>query len=274
VLYPGFHLREFTGGPGIRSALARGLFLDVDTYFRWGQSVDFGPFDAALREEFSLPDDDTSRGALLEVGIVKDGRNSPTEPTRGHLLAMHASWSPGGPLGTHRWVGLAPEARGFIAFDDFWSVALKAAPSWVVLDGDEGVPLGPRLFGGGAFGMRGFGRDYLSPVAPCAATVPPIIPCARLTGGLSLAEGSAELRYLPPRKPYGAVLFGDIGGAGKELNPFAEGVSVAFGLGFRLRLWYLPVSIDVSYRILNQSEVEEPSRLDPFGVFLRIGEAF
>ena len=273
VLYPGFHLRELTAGPGFRTALARGLFFDIDTFFRWSQDVDFGPFDAATREELSLPDDDFSHGALLELGIVKDARLSQTEPVRGHLLAARASFSPGGPLGTHRWLSLAPEARGYIPIDLTWSVALRAAPQWVLLDGDEGVPLGPRLFGGGAYGMRGYGRQHLSPRAPCPAAA--FIACdGEVTGGLSLAEGSAELRWLPQRKPYGGVLFGDIGGAGAEANPFEDGVSLAFGLGFRLRTWYLPISLDVSYRLLTENELEEPSSLDPFGLFLRIGEAF
>jgi outer membrane translocation and assembly module TamA len=273
VLYPGFHLRELTAGPGLRTALARGLFFDIDTFFRWSQDVDFGPFDAATREELSLPEEDTSHGALLELGLVRDARHSQTEPTRGHLLAARVSFSPGEPLGTHRWLSLAPEARGYIPIDQTWSVALRAAPQWVVLDGDEGVPLGPRLFGGGAYGMRGYGRQHLSPSAPCPIEVP--FPCSgQLTGGLSLAEGSAELRWLPMRKPYGGVVFGDVGGAGAELNPFDDGVSLAFGIGFRLRLWYLPISLDVSYRLLTRNELEEPSSLDPFGLFLRIGEAF
>lgn len=118
--------------------------------------------------------------------------------------------------------------------------------------------------------MRGFGRDRLSPRArTCHADGQCRDP---YVGGLSLAEGSVELRWLPPLKQTGLVAFVDAGGVGATSNPLADGVSAAVGLGPRLRLWYLPVAIDVSYRFLLRGDVgREASSLF---VFFRIGEAF
>ena len=62
--------------------------------------------------------------------------------------------------------------------------------------------------------------------------------------------------------------------AGAEANPFEEGVALALGVGLRVRLWYLPISFDVAYRLLNESEIEKPDSFDPFLAFVRIGEAF
>ena len=88
-----------------------------------------------------------------------------------------------------------------------------------------------------------------------------------------MAQGSLEARWLPPLKPFGAIVFGDIGNASINANPFDQGVSVAAGLGLRLRFWYIPAAFDFSYRILQDNEVQEPGD-EPFGVFFRIGEAF
>jgi outer membrane translocation and assembly module TamA len=120
--------------------------------------------------------------------------------------------------------------------------------------------------------MRGFGRDRLSPAA-CIDSMDGMCEEA-LVGGMSLFEGSLEARYLPFRKQIGLAAFTDIGGAGSQANPFATGVSTAFGVGGRLRTWYVPISIDLSYRLLEESELTSPDTLDPYLVFFRIGEAF
>ncbi|MFO0661144.1 MAG: 6-phosphogluconolactonase [Polyangiaceae bacterium] len=271
VLYPGFHLRELTAGPGLRSTLAAGLFVDLDLLFRAGQQVDFGSFDAATRSTFALTPTDSSRGAEAQASITWDRRNDPAEAMSGHLLAMRVAFAPGGPLGTHRYLELLPEARWLLPIRDDWSIGLRSTAGWVALRGDSGVPLGPRLFGGGSFGMRGFGRDRLSPTAVgCKDGV-----CReQVVGGLSLSESSVELRFLPFNKQYGFTTFVDAGGAGAKANPFADGLSMAVGLGPRIRLWYFPVAFDVSYRFLDQGVPSKPSASDTLLFFARIGEAF
>jgi len=82
------------------------------------------------------------------------------------------------------------------------------------------------------------------------------------------------MRYLPYRLPYGAGFFIDAGGVGADLNPFASGLSMAAGLGLRLRTWYIPIAIDISYRLLRDNNVQPFDDIDSFQFFLRIGEAF
>jgi outer membrane translocation and assembly module TamA len=275
-LYPGFHLREVTTGPGVRSTLATGLFFDTDLFFRFGQAVDFGPFPDVALDRFDLPADDESYGAEIRSSLVWDRRDNPVEPMEGHLVGLSTTFAPGEVLNTHRYWNLAPEARGFVRLGQPLSLGLKADAEWVLLPGDDGVPLGPRLFGGGAFGMRGFGRHRLSPEAVLCndLAVPDPVRCfVQPLGGKSLVEGSVELRFLPPLKPYGVVVFTDVGGAGIDENPFEEGVSLASGLGLRLRFWYLPIALDVAYRIVDRNEPQVWDD-EPLNVFLRIGEAF
>ena len=274
VLYPGFHLREFTVGPGVRSTVAKDVYFDIDAYFRAAGQIDFGPFAEDERAKYALAKKNTYVGAEIAAALVWDGRNDPVEPTSGHLLALRASGSPvpGENAGTYMQV--APEARAFLPLSTSFTLAGRASAGFVFGYGDSGVPLGPRLFGGGSFGMRGYGRDRLSPVA--ATCVPALQPNAppvcrnEFVGGLSLAEASLELRYLPPLKQAGFTIFVDAGGAGARQNPFAEGIAIAAGLGPRLRLWYVPLSVDVSYRFVEGGQLTERGLL----VFARIGEAF
>ncbi len=264
VLYPGSSLRELTAGPGVHRMMAPGLFFDLDVYARVAQQVDFGGFDAATRAAFALPADDNFLGAEAAAALIWDARNDPVEATTGHLLAARLLVSP---VGDQRYVQAAPELRGFRPISASWSVGVRAAMAWTFELGSGGVPLGARLFGGGAWGMRGFGRDRLAPQAPCAAGAA----CTSdYVGGLSLAEASLEVRYLPYRKQIGLTGFVDAGGASVSANPLDDGINVAAGIGPRVRLWYLPISIDVGYLFVKAGAFDNGG----LQAFVRVGEAF
>ena len=88
---------------------------------------------------------------------------------------------------------------------------------------------------------------------------------------MSLVTATLDFRWLPFRKQVGANIFVDLGAASASANPFEEGVSVAVGLGTRVRLWYLPMSIDIAYRVAQPASYSDIGR---FTAFFRIGEAF
>ena len=69
-------------------------------------------------------------------------------------------------------------------------------------------------------------------------------------------------------------VFIDAGGAGPGLDPTEDGLSAALGFGARLRTWYLPIAIDVSYRGFDRGQLRAPSGLDRWLLLFRIGEAF
>lgn len=268
-LFPDFHLREMTAGPGLRSTPIQGLFLDLDVLLRRGQQVDLGPFDATTLATYKLPSSNISLGAQINASILYDQRNDPAEPITGYLFALRSTYSPGASFGDHRYLRIDPELRGYLPLSPSISLGVRASGGWLTLVDSTGVPQGPRFFGGGAFGFRGVGRERLSPIAPCFSGAR----CqSALVGGLSLAETSLELRYLPFLKQYGMVLFADAAGSTLQANPFSDGINLAIGLGPRLRLWYLPIAIDASYSPLLLGVT--PSLRDSFQLFLRIGEAF
>jgi len=272
VLYPSSLLREVVAGPGVRSTLAPGVFVDVDAFYRFGRTLDQPGLDPMTTGGLALPVDRDSAGAELEASIIADRRNDRVEPTAGWMLGLRGSYSPAGPLGDHRWLQLVGDARGFLPLSKSWSIGVRGSAGVVGLGTDAGIPLGPRLFGGGSHGMRGYGRDRLSPSA-CAEPGAGMSTCDEvLVGGRSLVESSVELRLLPFRKLYGAAVFVDAGGAGAGTNAFENGVSLATGVGARIRSWYLPIAVDVSYRVVEENEVA--GALDRLLVFFRIGEAF
>jgi hypothetical protein len=272
-LFPGgTYLHALSAGPGVRTTIDRGLFFDIDVLGRWEKSVDFGPFSDADRERLAIPDEDRAYGLEIDPAIVFDARDNPVEPMSGGFLSLRARVAPGGPFDTHRYVNLAPDARGFLPLTTSLSIGVRASGEWAFfVDDDDGLPLGARLFGGGPYGFRGLGRDEL---APLAVRCNDSGECAEIpVGGESLVETSAELRFLPPREPYGAVIFGDFAGAGPRLDPFELGPSFAFGIGLRLRLWYLPAALDIAYRLTQEGRIQYLTDA-PFFVSFRIGEAF
>lgn len=267
VLFPDAMLREVVAGPGVRTTLAKDVYVDVDAFYRFGRALDMPAVDPADAMALALPDGKDAKGAVVEASIIADRRNDRVEPTAGWLLALRGSAAPGGALGDHRWLQLVGDARAFRPLNSKWSIGVRGSAGIVPVVGAGGLPLGPRLFGGGSHGMRGYGRDQLSPEVCDAMTGD----CA-VVGGRSLVESSVELRLLPFRKLYGAALFVDAGAAGAGVNAFDHGISIATGVGARIRSWYLPVGFDVSYRVVEDNQLG--GALDRLLVFFRIGEAF
>lgn len=272
-LRPGYHLRQVTSGPGVRTRLARDLYLEIDALFRWQRAIGLGTSDPAHRDALDLADtDDDVLGGQLRAWLLWDTREDKVEPVKGHLLGLRATYSPGGPLGTHRWLKLEADARVIVPVGPAgtpFSIALRAAGGWLLLGGDEGYPTGERLLGGGGYAHRGFATDRLSPqLRACRDTTT----CRNVpVGGLSLAQTSLEFRWLPYRKQWGGTVFVDAGGAGAGANPFEDGLSVAVGLSGIIRTWYLPLGVTVAYRVTDHGAYDD---LDHFQIFLRIGEAF
>ncbi|NUP05723.1 MAG: BamA/TamA family outer membrane protein [Polyangiaceae bacterium] len=272
TLYPRAFLHRGTTGVGARTTFMKGMFLEGDLLAFFEKSERFGPFLPEEREALALPSREWAVGPELDVSFIYDGRDHGVEPMRGGYVGLTSRINPlaAGGIADYPFVNMSGDGRGFIPLTPSLSIGLRAFGEWSLLNEGDGIPLGERLFGGGAYGFRGFGAQRLSPVVlRCFEEFCKEVP----VGGRSLVESSLELRFLPPQKQYGAVVFGDLGGVSGDLNPFAQGPSFAAGLGARLRLWYLPAAIDFAYRVLHEGEVQGLED-EPFHVFFRIGEAF
>jgi hypothetical protein len=262
-LHPGFNWRTSRAAVGARWLLARGMFLDLEPALRRDAPIGLGDLSSA--ETPGLSRNASDLAGELRVQWVWDTRNDPVEALDGHFIALRGGLAP---VGTSRWLGGGVDLRWFWRLSDDLGLAVRASWEGVSGLGGSGVPVGVRPFGGGAWGMRGFGTRRLAVMGEvCASDL-----CRTVgLGAESLLESSLELRWLPFRKQFGAVAFLDAGGAGAGLDPLGEGLALAPGLGLRARLWHLTLSLDVAWRAL-QSEMH--AGLDRWHAFLRIGEAF
>lgn len=254
--------REAAVGPGGRATLAPGLFVELDLLYAFAQERGLSGLDAEQRSAVTLSDGGDAHNLRVQAGVIWDRRDDPVEARKGHLVAARIDASVGAPVGTHRWLTLALDLRKLFPVGDALAVGLRAAGSFIVLTGDEGVPLGARLLGGGAWGFRGFGREAFGPEGGLQV------------GGLGLFESSVELRWLPFVQQVGASLWADLGAVSATANPFEDGVGLAAGLGLRVRLWHVPLGLDFGYRILDRGRVVPGDTFEPYQFFFRVGESF
>jgi hypothetical protein len=263
-LFDGYHSRGLRAGASLRSTLAPRTFLDLELAYRLEWPVGLPDFEAAAAEAIAFDDGELSTG-VVKLSFLVDRRDNPVEALRGSLFGLHAAWAP---VGSHATLSLGGNARVFLQVADAMALGLRLRGHWVFDIGGEGLPPAVRLYGGGAFGMRGFShQDLTSHLEHCLDGV-----CRRWgVGALSLMEATLDFRWLPFRKQVGANVFVDLGGASSTANPFEDGVSVAVGAGARIRLWYIPLSLDLSYRVTDNPEL---SHLSPWLFFARIGESF
>src|SRR6185503_7724797 len=71
-LLPSAMLREFTAGPGVRSTVAPGVFVDFDALYRVGITRGAPAIDDMARAQLALPTDDRSMGPELVASIIAD----------------------------------------------------------------------------------------------------------------------------------------------------------------------------------------------------------
>lgn len=272
TLYPGYHQRSGLVGLGLRTSIARGLTLNLEPRARWDVPVGFGEVSASDRDRLGLATTDDRILGEVAASIVWDARDQGFEPLDGHLISLQAAVAPGGPFGDLAYAKAELDLRYNINLSADMAIALRAMGGLSVDLGSAGVPLHARQFGGGSYGTRAFPERRLASTTAVCDDAAAGLGCRRLpVGARSLVQGSAEFRWLPYRKQVGAVAFVDVGAAGDELDPFAAGVTVAPGLGLRVRTWHIPVALDLSYRV---TDVSRYRALDRFYVFLRVGEAF
>ncbi len=119
------------------------------------------------------------------------------------------------------------------------------------------VPASRRFFAGGGGSVRGYAYQAIGPRLSDNTPV----------GGISLAEGSFEVRRQVTRQWSGVVFF-DIGGVGGAGFPSGKDFSSGVGFGVRYDLGFGPIRADIAFPLDKRDG-------DPgFQLYLSIGQSF
>jgi translocation and assembly module TamA len=119
------------------------------------------------------------------------------------------------------------------------------------------IPAGRRFYAGGSGSVRGYAYQAVGPRFPDNTPI----------GGLSLVEGSVEVRHDITER-IGAVLFVDAGTVGTHPYFDLKSPSVGAGVGVRYNLGFAPLRADIGFP-LNKRAGD-----GAFQIYISIGQAF
>jgi len=123
------------------------------------------------------------------------------------------------------------------------------------------VPAPDRFYAGGGGSVRGYVYQAVGPHYPDNNPV----------GGVSLVEGSIELRHEFTRL-LGGVLFLDTGSVGEQIQPDFRHTDTSIGVGFRYNLGFAPLRADVGFPL--QDANNKGISQQPFQIYISIGQSF
>jgi translocation and assembly module TamA len=119
------------------------------------------------------------------------------------------------------------------------------------------IPAPQRFYAGGGGSVRGFGYQDVGPRFPDNTP----------EGGLSVFEGSVELRHRLTER-WGLAGFVDAGSVGLRPNPDLTHLSVGAGVGVRYDLGFGPIRLDLATPIANRRGAS------PLQIYVSIGQSF
>ena len=211
-----------------------------------------------------------ARGTLgaIAFDINRNTTNNLLDAQRGYHVSAHLEQAGRLMWGSYNYWSAQGEVRHYLPIADAFVFANRLNIGAIAPQGneDQNVPFHKRLFLGGATSIRGWGRYEVSPLSGFGFPI----------GGLSMVEGSSEVRF-PVWGKLGGVMFFDYG------NVWAE--ELTFDLSeLRYSVWpglrYLtpigPARIDLGYQV-NPIEgllVNGEAQKRRWRVHFSIGQAF
>jgi outer membrane translocation and assembly module TamA len=301
----GYH--ELRGEVGVERTFLRRIFVSPEYDFQ----ANF-PFDYVGRVQ------QVETLFISYFGLVTnlDYRDNPIKPTRGVWLGNELQLAGGALQGDANDIRVRPEVRAFIPLPKRITLALRGSVGFLFpfnyarlsqqnfetpgTSRAEGSARDYQLlffrgfFGGGpssnrGYPLRGVGpHDFIPYLSPAGQSLsaggcnPNDVECSLPTGGLSLWEANAELRFVISG-PFATAVFCDAG----DVSPFSVSIRperphLSCGAGARYDTPVGPIRLDVGYRIpglqypKDASFEREPDLLfgAPIVIAFGIGEAF
>ncbi len=188
---------------------------------------------------------------------VYDNRDNKLNPTKGFRLFGYIEPAHD-MINATTFVKVKGEASVYQALDSSGKVVLagRAVVGSIFGAGVEDIPADRRFYAGGGGSVRGYAYQGIGPRRDDTPT-----------GGLSLVEGSAELRF-QVTDTIGIVPFIDAGTVSEEEFPDFAGLKVGAGLGLRYLTPFGPLRVDAAIP-LNRGP-DDPD----FGIYAGVGQAF
>ena len=222
---------------------------------------DFSNVDRAALTAADLSEEIAEDNTLLVqfVEVQRNTSDSLLNPTRGMVLRGRIDLSTTALVSDVSFVKLVLEARHYLPLSQRLLLATRLKLGGIEPYGaSTDVPFNVRFFAGGPGSVRGFELNRLGPLN---ADGDPI-------GGLSLIEGSAELRF-PLFGDLGAALFVDFGNVFASSFTYRLGdLRYAVGPGLRYNTIVGPLRFDVGF-IVDRRPGENFGRIE-----ISIGQAF
>jgi outer membrane protein assembly complex protein YaeT len=180
--------------------------------------------------------DGTAAGVSLDLG--RRELDVPTNPTRGTVLSLRLAHVAPWLGGTFKFDEVLAEVRGYVPIGRSVGAIRLRAGTLPSRDATR-IPYSERYFLGGASSVRGWGRYQIGPISENGLP----------TGGRTLLEGSAELRF-PLAGSLGAVAFIDAGQVGADSWNFPiRDLRYAIGTGLRYTSLIGVARVDVGYQL-------------------------
>ena len=239
--------RSIGGGVGLERR------FDAHTTGTLGLSYRF------VKIDDNLTDDEKTFGLISLPGTLRlDYADSVLDPSKGWRLTLKAA-----PYLDTLGVGtrfIKAQALGSIYFrlmnDPRLVLAFKAGAGTIAGADREEVPADERFYAGGGGSVRGIPYQLAGPLEN-----------GKPTGGLSLLETGAELRYQAFESIEFAA-FVDAGSAFTDTVPSLSDARIGYGLGLRYLTPVGPIRLDVALP-LDKRSVD-----DSFQFYISIGQAF
>ena len=194
--------------------------------------------------------------------LALDHSDNPLDPRRGWKVEAHVTPTVIQGDESLAYIKAQAQLSGYLPLDKSLDNVLAARLHLGSIAGGNipSVPAADRFFAGGGGSVRGYSYQTIGPAYPDNTPV----------GGLSLTEGSVELRHRFGGSPYGAVLFFDAGSVGSSVSPDFSHVTTAIGIGFRYSLNFAPIRADLAFPLQKPSGAAQ----QPFQIYLSIGQSF